>query len=215
MTVVDKIIFDAEISERKILSVPINTIVATQYNPPERTEDGKKLRHLSETVKKYGVIQPILITADRDLVDGNRRLRAAILAGFTHIDCIILPAEIDPDKAFGELNTTSEKIGKRGWLYICRHGIRNPPDDVRSQYQELLRLIGTYGIDTMIERKLGLALLTQCKQIKATGVAIPLGDLIMRVAQNKLTNRINFIMRDKSITSNEVARQITEILGAA
>ena len=57
MKVLDKIIFDAEISERKILRVPVNTIIATPYNPTERTDDGKKLRKLAETVKQYGIIQ--------------------------------------------------------------------------------------------------------------------------------------------------------------
>ncbi len=143
----DKIIFDAEVSDRKILRIPVNTIIATSYNPKERTAEGAKLTALTETVKRYGVIQPVIITDSRDLVDGNRRLAAAKKAGMSHIDCIILPASVDKDAVFGDLNTTSEKIGNRGWLYICRHGIRNPPKDVRASYQELHKLVGNYGVD--------------------------------------------------------------------
>lgn len=212
MKVLDKIIFDAEVSERKILRIPVNTIVATPYNPKERTEAGKKLRELTETIKSYGVIQPIIITADRDLVDGNRRLAATKLAGLSHIECIILSPEVDKDRVFGDLNTTSEKITNRGWLQACRYGMRTPPEKVRKQYSELYKLVGDYGIDLMLEKKMGLGLLDQCKQVKAQGVAMTLGQIIIRTAQRKLTNRLNVVMRDKSLSQLERAAELQAIL---
>lgn len=209
----DKIIFDAEVSDRKILRIPVNTIIATSYNPKERTAEGAKLTALTETVKRYGVIQPVIITDSRDLVDGNRRLAAAKKAGMSHIDCIILPASVDKDVVFGDLNTTSEKIGNRGWLYICRHGIRNPPKDVLASYQELHKLVGNYGVDLMIEQKLGLGLLAQCKFIKAQGVVMRLDEIIIRVAKGKLTNKLNVLMRDRSMPQAEQIAAMTKILG--
>lgn len=212
MKVLDKIIFDAEVSERKILRIPVNTIVATPYNPEDRTKDGKKLQHLAWTIRKYGVIQPVIITSDRDLVDGNRRLAAAKLAGMTHIDCIILGPEVDKDEAFGDLNTTSEKITNRGWLECCRKKNRKPPEEVQKQYNELHELVGGWGIDLMIKNKMGLGLLTQCKQIKAQGVAMNLGSIIIEAAQRKLTNRLNVVMRDKSLSQLEKAAKLQSIL---
>ena len=210
----DKIIFDAEVSDRKILRIPVGTIIATAYNPKDRTAEGAKLSALTETVKRYGVIQPIIITDSRDLVDGNRRLAAAKKAGMSHIDCIILPESVDKDVVFGDLNTTSEKIGNRGWLYICRHGIKNPPKEVLSTYQELHKLIGNYGVDLMIERKLGLGLLKQCKEIKGQGIVMRLDQLIMRVTQGRLTNRLNVIMRDRGMTQAEKVVALTAVLEA-
>lgn len=209
----DKIIFDAEVYDRKILRIPVNTIIATSYNPKERTAEGAKLTALTETVKRYGVIQPVIITDSRDLVDGNRRLAAAKKAGMSHIDCIILPASVDKDVVFGDLNTTSEKIGNRGWLYICRHGIRNPPKDVLASYQELHKLVGNYGVDLMIEQKLGLGLLAQCKIIKAQGVVMRLDEIIIRVARGKLTNKLNVLMRDRSMPQAEQIAAMAKILG--
>lgn len=214
MKVMDKIIFDAEVSERKILRIPVNTIVATPYNPPHRSEDGKKLRALADSIKKYGAIQPILITADRDLVDGNRRLAAAKLAGLTHVECIILGPEIDKDEAFGDLNTTSEKITNRGWLYACRHGMRKPPQNIQAQYQELFKLVGTYGVDLMIEKRLGLGLLDQCKTIKAQGVCMRLDEIIIRTAKGRLSNKLNVIMRDTWLQREEKVARITDLLEA-
>ena len=70
----DRIVFDAKVSEKRILLVPVETIVATPYNPKARTQDGVKLRRLADSVLRFGLIQPILITASRDMVEGNRGL---------------------------------------------------------------------------------------------------------------------------------------------
>jgi len=214
-SVIDRIVFDAEVSERKILRIPVGTIAATPYNPSDRTQDGKELRRLVSTVQKYGVIQPIIITADRDLVDGNRRLAASKLAGMTHIDCIILDASVDRDEVFGDLNSTSKKITNRGWLYACRHGIKKPPKEIGEQYQELFKLVGTYGVDLLIEKKLGLSLLTLCKTVKAQGVAMRLDEIIMRVARGRLTNSLNMAMRSKSMNQEQKAKALTDYLEAA
>lgn len=209
-----KIVFDAEVSDRKILWVPINTIATTPYNPPSRTKDGAKLRELAESVKEYGVIQPILITDDRDLVDGNRRLAAARMVGLEKIECLILPITVDRDKVFGVVNTTSEKINRSGWLYACHYGMRQPPPEVAAQYQELFDLIGAYGIDVMLENKQGLGLLSQCKALKAAGVPMRLGEIIMRVAKGRLTNKVNLVARDTELDHAARAEKLTELLQA-
>lgn len=215
MKVVDKIIFDCEVSTRKILKVPVETIVATPYNPPDRTDDGVEFRKLTETVRKYGAIQPILITSDRDLVDGNRRLAAAKLAGLKTIDCLILDDAIDKDLAFGDLNTTSKKLTNRGWLYVCRYGMKKPPAAVMSQYQELSKIVGTYGIDLLIEKKLGLKFLEFCRNIKAHGVAMRLDEIIISTAKGRLTNKLNFVIRNQELTTSEKAEKLTVLLKGA
>lgn len=208
--VLDKIVFDAKVSDRKILLIPVDTIIATPYNPKSRTKEGATLRKLTESVRKHGVIMPILITADRDLVDGNRRLSAAKMAGAKFVECIILPPNIDKDEIFKDVNTTAEKIGGKGWLESCRLGFKNAPIDVMLKYQELSNLVGVYGVDLLIEKKIGLNILDLCKSVNALGLVIRLDALIIKVAQSKLTNRINAIYR--SDISREEKVQLIEAL---
>lgn len=208
MKVLDKIIFDSKVSDRKILLIPVGTIVATPYNPSARTKDGVEFRKLCKSIKEYGIIQPLIITADRDMVDGNRRLAAAKLAGSVYVECIILPVTVDKDKVFGEVNTTSMKINGRGWLDACRKGCKTPPPEIHQQYQELFGLVGTYGVDLLIEKKLGLNLLMQCKQLKSLGLVRRLDEIIIKVAERKLSNKVNAISRseldrDKKVTAIE------------
>ncbi len=214
MNKLDKIIFDAKVSERKILEIPIETITATPYNPKDRTKDSAKLRKLVETVKKYGVIQPIVITSDRDLVDGNRRLAAAKLAGFTTIDCIILPPHVDKDEVFGELNTSSEKIGGKGWVAAYRYGLRKLPGDELAKCQELHRMLGNYGLDKLIAHNIGTNILPFCKLIKAQGVPMRLEDMILVVVERRLVNKLNAIVRG-DWQQLEKVRQLRAVLEPA
>ncbi len=207
----DKIVFDAKVSERKILLIPIDTIAATPYNPPSRTKTGAALRRLTESIKEYGLIQPLVITADRDLVDGNRRLAASKAAGLAFVECIILPINVDKDKVFGTVNTTSEKIGGKGWLEACRGGYKVPPPEIWAKYQELFKLVGTYGIDLLIANKLGFNTLDLCKLVKSLGIAERLDSLVIKVAQKKLNNKINFIYR-ADIPASEKVEQLNTLL---
>jgi hypothetical protein len=207
----DKIVFDSEVAERKILIVPISTIKHTPYNPAARTAEGAKLQKLMDTIKRHGQIYPVLITADRELVDGNRRMTACRLLGHDRIECIIL--DMDRDEAFTAINVTPEKLGGKGWLEVARGGGYLFPKE-RAQYDELLGLIGAYGIDLLIEKKLGLNILPLCKNVANTGVTMGLGEIITIVAKNKLTNKINAELRaDKA--KQEKAAAITKLLQAA
>ena len=59
---------------------------------PRKTFDQEAIKELSKTVKKYGLIQPIVATLDRNkyvIVSGERRYRAAQLAGLKTVPVIV------------------------------------------------------------------------------------------------------------------------------
>ena len=70
----------------------ISTIVANPFQP--RTEfDEKALLQLSESIKEHGVVQPILVRGLNkgfELIAGERRLRAAKLAGLKKIPAVVV-----------------------------------------------------------------------------------------------------------------------------
>jgi len=207
----DRIIFDAKVSDRKILLLPIESIVATPYNPPSRTKDGKAMEKLTASISKIGIIQPIAITSDRDLVDGNRRLAAAKIAGFKHIECIIVPDGVDKDECFCVVNTTAEKINGKGWLQACRYGYKKAPKEIQSKYDELFKSVGTYGIDMLIEKRIGIGVLDLCKTAKSMGLSMRLDELIIKVVQGKLTNKVNAIIR-ADLPQVDRIKQLNELL---
>ena len=61
-------------------------------NQPRRTFDEEAIEDLAESIKIYGVIQPIIVAQKDDyyeIVAGERRWRASKKAGLTEIPCIV------------------------------------------------------------------------------------------------------------------------------
>ena len=78
-------------TKEKSSEILLSQIRANQYQP--RTSfDQKKLEELAESIKKHGVIQPVLVRKDGkgfELVAGERRFRAAKLANLKKIPVVV------------------------------------------------------------------------------------------------------------------------------
>lgn len=81
---------------REVRDVPVKLI---RPNPrqPRRVFDDEKLDSLTESVMRYGILQPITCkrTADGtyEIVAGERRFRAAVRAGFYAVPVIVIEAD--------------------------------------------------------------------------------------------------------------------------
>ncbi len=76
----------------KVCSVAIQTIKANRYQPRLDFDEGA-LEELKESVKNFGVLQPLLVRklpeGGYELIAGERRLRAAKLAGLSEVPVIV------------------------------------------------------------------------------------------------------------------------------
>jgi ParB family chromosome partitioning protein len=72
-------------------------------NQPRRSFKEEELEELAQSIREHGILQPLLVKADSngefELVSGERRLRAAELAGLTKVPAIM----VDPGKPAGSL----------------------------------------------------------------------------------------------------------------
>ncbi len=89
-------------SENKgLLLVPIERIFRDE-SQPRKEFDKEKIDELAQSIKKNGLIQPlILINKDNDnytLVAGERRWRAAQLADLKILPSLLLPDDLDKDE---------------------------------------------------------------------------------------------------------------------
>ena len=81
--------------ERRVLRLPVAEI---RPNPrqPRRFFDERGLRELAASIRRHGIIQPLTvrrIPQGWELVAGERRLRAAKLAGLETVPCIEAAAD--------------------------------------------------------------------------------------------------------------------------
>lgn len=75
-------------------------LIAPDPNQPRKNIDQEALSELAESIKKHGVLQPIMVQPDADgykIVFGERRFRAAELAGLSTIPAVI-SKELTPDE---------------------------------------------------------------------------------------------------------------------
>jgi ParB family transcriptional regulator, chromosome partitioning protein len=73
------------------IEIPVRRILSNPYQPRRRIDD-EALKGLRDSILEHGVIQPILVTETIEgyrLVAGERRLRAAELAGLERIPAVV------------------------------------------------------------------------------------------------------------------------------
>ena len=79
------------ISTGEIKYIPINKITANTFQP-RQIFDEEELQSLSDSIKKHGVLQPLLLSPNGDdyqLIAGERRWRASKMAGLDKVPAII------------------------------------------------------------------------------------------------------------------------------
>jgi len=82
-----------------VLEVPLELIAANPHQPRKGFDEGK-LKELAASIKEHGIIQPLVLStqdADADqkyaIIAGERRLRAAELAGLKTVPAILREAD--------------------------------------------------------------------------------------------------------------------------
>lgn len=78
-------------NSNKVLQLPLSK-VEPRENQPRMVFDEEALAELAESIRQHGVLQPILVSEKEDhyeIIAGERRWRAAKLAGLTKIPAIL------------------------------------------------------------------------------------------------------------------------------
>ena len=116
---------------RRIHQLPIDKIISNPRQP-RRHFDEQALRELSASIRQHGVLQPLSVQRTAGgyvLVAGERRLRAAGMAGLTHVPCILVRVT-DEDSAVLAL---IENLQRCDLHYL-------------EEAQAIARLIAQYGL---------------------------------------------------------------------
>lgn len=77
-----------------VAELPVALIQPNRHQPRQAFADSA-LKELAESIKKHGILQPLIVTRQEngyELVSGERRLRAAKLAGLAKVPAIVRDA---------------------------------------------------------------------------------------------------------------------------
>src|SRR3989338_11128328 len=87
-------------ADAQVQEIDVTKIVPNPYQP-RKTFDSAALKELADSIAEHGVIQPIVVTktpTGYELVVGERRFRASILAGLAKVPAIVKQALGDQTK---------------------------------------------------------------------------------------------------------------------
>lgn len=156
-----------------VVQLPLH-IIRPNPNQPRHFFDHDSLKELSESIRQYGVIQPITVRKMRDgtyeLVAGERRLKACGLAGMLKIPALIIEME-DEDSAIVAL---AENIQRQNLSFM----------EEATAYCELIRKSGITQEE--LAKKLGKTQSAIANKIRLLKLPSVVRELI---ADNKLTER--------------------------
>ncbi|MCR5358083.1 MAG: ParB/RepB/Spo0J family partition protein [Lachnospiraceae bacterium] len=92
----DELDVKPEIDVNKKTSAPDEMVKISKIEPrkdqPRKNFNEDKLQELADSIKKYGIIEPIIVQAEKDhyeIVAGERRWRAAMKAGLKEVPVLI------------------------------------------------------------------------------------------------------------------------------
>lgn len=87
-------LLDRKRNDRKLVSVSPDKIIPSPFQP-RREFDYYELLELSASIRQNGIIQPLTVrkSGERyELISGERRLRASVMAGLKTVPCVVVKA---------------------------------------------------------------------------------------------------------------------------
>lgn len=133
---------DEEIKENEVIEKLKITEVEPNRNQPRKNFDEEALDELAESIKRYGVIQPIIVVKKDDyyeIVAGERRWRASKKAGLKEIPAIIREGDERKNKEIALIeNVQREDLN----AYEKALGIKELMDEYSLTQQEVSEILG-------------------------------------------------------------------------
>ena len=130
----------------ELIELPINKIIPSAFQPRE-TFPKDELEELAESMKEYGLLNPILVRKNGDgtyqIIAGERRWRAAQLAGMKKIMAFVKETTDERQRLESLIENVHRKdlsiIEKgRGMMEIFRaHGIDKKPKEIANKLNSM------------------------------------------------------------------------------
>jgi ParB family chromosome partitioning protein len=122
---------ESNMDNNYINEISIN-LIDPNSEQPRKKFDQDRIRELAESIKQHGIVQPIIVKPNNDrylIVVGERRWRAARIAGLTHIPAIIR-------------DTDNKEMIESAWIENIQREDLNPIEEA----QGIKQLIDEYGL---------------------------------------------------------------------
>lgn len=225
--------------ENDVKEINLSEIRSNPYQP-RKTFNDEALHELAESIKNYGVFQPIIVKKSikgYDLIAGERRVRASKLAGLDKIPAIIKDFSDDMMREIALLenlqreNLTSIELawaykGIIDSLHITQDELANKLGKSRSSITNVLGLLRlpTKVQDMILEGKISMGharelsklddnelILKYAKEIVDKGLSVREVELMVKMDEVRKKNPINRVHKDNEY--KYVEKELREFFG--
>lgn len=131
-----------------VTSLKTSEIKTAKYNPKTRVD---QITQLVKSIKEYGIIMPLVIDPDNNLIDGHRRLASAKKLRIDKVPVVQIGGTLSKDKAYEIINTTSKKISGHDFIYIHINGGSVPKRAV-VKINLLQEVVGDDGLKKLADK---------------------------------------------------------------
>lgn len=183
---------------------------------PREDFDGASLEKLAESIKRYGVIQPLTVRKsdpgdyyEYELISGERRLRASRIAGVFRVPCIISSADL---QISAEIAIIENLMRKDLNMFELAFGLRNLLEQHGLTQEELAKRMGMS--QSAIANKIRLLRLSRDEQrlILECGLSERHARALLRLETSE--DRIETVERivERSLTAEETDEYVDFLL---
>lgn len=142
--------------------VKISSLKQAKFNPTNRLE-GRRIKDLARSIQEVGLVYPIAVNQDNEVIDGHRRIAAAKELGWDEVPIIIVSG--DRQAIFSEVNATSQKMtaGDNLKIYLVDPLALRPP--IRRKHEEAEQFLGRTMMKALAKRGSSINLLRWAKEV--------------------------------------------------
>lgn len=189
---------------------------------------GEKWKEFKESIKTRGVIEPIVITPDKEIVSGHQRVRACKELGIKTVMCDVHTYNNEDEilqdlletniRQRGDVGGSAKKVGLRikelDRIYENSRGgdRKSNPNNYGLNHEQMAKMMGI-SVSTLENYKKLTEMIPELEELVDTGIATPTTALaIMRnLPEEEQLEMISSLDTTKKITQKQVQQYINKI----
>lgn len=187
--------------ENRVLDIPTIQIRPNKTQP-RKSFDEDELRLLSQSISTNGILQPLTVRklsqTEYELVAGERRLRAAVLAGLSKVPCVVIRC-----------------TDKESAIFALLENIQRADLNMFEEARGISRLIRKYGL-TQEEAaiRLGRKQSTVANKLRLLKLSMEEQDWILQAGLSERHARALLRIDDEEIRKEVLSKIVAENLSA-
>ena len=191
--------------ERSLRRIRVSDI-ARNPNQPRKYFDPEAIAQLAESIRQYGVLNPLTVrrspSGGYELVAGERRLRAARVAGLNDVPCLVIAADNEDSSAIALV----ENLQRRDLDFFEEaYGFKRLIDQYGLTQEEAARKVGK--TQSAVANKLRLLRLSQqnMELIRSAGLTERHARCLLRLdnEQDRISATNYIIEHDLNVSRSE------------